>query len=159
MAKDPSRTARSRLTFELSRQTGLRRTPSSARLSTNGAQEAKGQIKLNHLIFTKMRKEEVRLTQVYRINGRLVVADSIEGAINIYREWMTPGCPDINNVERMGNDSYSCVGNEALMYSESSALAEELKQVYDMNNELEARLKEVTAQLIDLQQANCAAGK
>ena len=32
-----------RLTFELSRQTGLRRTPSSARLSTNGAQEAKGQ--------------------------------------------------------------------------------------------------------------------
>ena len=31
-------------TFELSRQTGLRRTPSSARLSTNGAQEAKGQI-------------------------------------------------------------------------------------------------------------------
>lgn len=106
-----------------------------------------------------MKKEEVRLTQVYRINGRLVVADSIEGAINIYREWMTPGCPDINNVERMGNDSYSCVGNEALMYSESSALAEELKQVHDMNNELEARLKEVTAQLIDLQQANCAAGK
>ena len=34
---------RSRLTFELSRQTGLRRTPSSARLSTYGAQEAKGQ--------------------------------------------------------------------------------------------------------------------
>ena len=27
----------------LSRQTGLRRTPSSARLSTNGAQEEKGQ--------------------------------------------------------------------------------------------------------------------
>ena len=38
-----SPTARSRLTFELSRQTGLRRTPSSARLSTYGAQEAKGQ--------------------------------------------------------------------------------------------------------------------
>ena len=43
----PSQTARSRLTFELSRQTGLRRTPSSARLSTNGAQEAKGQKKKN----------------------------------------------------------------------------------------------------------------
>ena len=42
--ENPSQTARSRLTFELSRQTGLRRTPSSARLSTNGAQEAKGQI-------------------------------------------------------------------------------------------------------------------
>ena len=106
-----------------------------------------------------MRKLYVRLTQVYRINGRLVVADSIEGAINIYREWMTPGCPDINNVERMGNDSYSCVGNEALMYSESSALAEELEQVHAKNYELEARLKEVTAQLIDLQQASCAAGK
>ena len=57
----------------------------------------------------------------------------------------------------MGNDSYSCVGNEALMYSESSALAEELEQVHAKNYELEARLKEVTAQLIDLQQANCAA--
>ena len=31
------------MTFELSRQTGLRRTPSFARLSTYGAQEAKGQ--------------------------------------------------------------------------------------------------------------------
>ena len=65
-----------------------------------------------------MRKIEVTLTQVYRINGRLVVANSIEGAINTWREWNQPTCPDINNIERMGNDSYSCVGNDALVCAE-----------------------------------------
>lgn len=52
-----------------------------------------------------MHREQIRLTQVYRINGRLVVANSIEGAINTWREWMSPNCPDINNIERMGNDA------------------------------------------------------
>ena len=65
-----------------------------------------------------MRKIEVTLTQVYRINGRLVVANSIEGAINTWREWNQPTCHDINNIERMGNDSYSCVGNDALVCAE-----------------------------------------
>ena len=65
-----------------------------------------------------MKKIEVTLTQVYRINGRLVVANSIEGAINTWREWNQPTCPDINNIERMGNDSYSCVGNDALVCAE-----------------------------------------
>ena len=65
-----------------------------------------------------MKKEEVRLTQVYRINGRLVVANSIEGAINTWREWMSPSCPDINNIERLGNESSSNVGNYALVYAE-----------------------------------------
>lgn len=52
-----------------------------------------------------MHREQIRLMQVYRINGRLVVANSIEGAINTWREWMSPNCPDINNIERMGNDA------------------------------------------------------
>lgn len=65
-----------------------------------------------------MSKEQVRLTQVYRINGRLVVANSIEGAINTWREWMSPKCPDITNIERLGNDSDSCVGNDALVFAE-----------------------------------------
>ena len=45
-----------------------------------------------------MRKLYVRLTQVYRINGRLVVANSIEGAINTWREWKQPNCPDIRSI-------------------------------------------------------------
>ena len=65
-----------------------------------------------------MNKNEIRLTEVYRINGRLVVANSIEGAINTWREWNQPCCPDIRSIERMGNDSYQTVGNDALVYAE-----------------------------------------
>ena len=63
-------------------------------------------------------KNKVRLTQVYRINGRLVVANSIEGAINTWREWNQPNCPDIRSIERMGNDSYQTVGDDALVIAE-----------------------------------------
>lgn len=79
-----------------------------------------------------MHKEQVRLTQVYRINGRLVVANSIEGAINTWREWNQPNCPDIRSIERMGNDSYQTVGDDALV------IAEEL--CGDMTNELTEEL-------------------
>ena len=65
-----------------------------------------------------MRKLYVRLTQVYRINGRLVVANSIEGAINTWREWMSPNTPEIRSIERMGNDSYQAVGDDALVCAE-----------------------------------------
>ena len=65
-----------------------------------------------------MRKIEVTLTQVYRINGRLVVANSIEGAINTWREWNQPNCPDIRSIERMFNDSYQAVGEDALVCAE-----------------------------------------
>ena len=65
-----------------------------------------------------MRKIEVTLTQVYRINGRLVVANSIEGAINTWREWMSPNNPEIRSIERMGNDSYQAVGDDALVCAE-----------------------------------------
>ena len=65
-----------------------------------------------------MRQIEVRFTQVYRINGRLVVANSIEGAINTWREWMKPTTQDIRSIERMGNDSYQAVGDDALVCAE-----------------------------------------
>ena len=65
-----------------------------------------------------MHKIEVRFTQVYRINGRLVVANSIEGAINTWREWMKPTTQDIRSIERMGNDSYQTVGDDALVCAE-----------------------------------------
>ena len=65
-----------------------------------------------------MRQIEVRFTEVYRINGRLVVANSIEGAINTWREWMKPTTQDIRSIERMGNDSYQAVGDDALVCAE-----------------------------------------
>ena len=66
-----------------------------------------------------MTKDEIRMTQVYRINGRLVVANSIEGAINTWREWMSPSNPDIRNIERLGVDNYSIEFDEALVYAEA----------------------------------------
>ena len=69
---------------------------------------------------------------MYRINGCLVVANSIEGAINTWREWNQPNCPDIRSIERMGNDSYQTVGDDALV------IAEEL--CGDMTNELTEEL-------------------
>ena len=112
-----------------------------------------------------MRKLYVRLTQVYRINGRLVVANSIEGAINTWREWNQPNCTDIRSIERMGNDSYQTVGDDALVIAEelcgdvTNELTEELarkseeieKLTYDLQKcetycaDLERRNKELSA--------------
>lgn len=66
-----------------------------------------------------MHKIEVRLTQVYRINGRLVVANSIEGAINTWREWGNRETREIRSIERMANDSYQVpTGDDALVCAE-----------------------------------------
>lgn len=96
-----------------------------------------------------MRKIEVRLTQVYRINGRLVVANSIEGAINTWREWNQPNCPNIHRIELLGND-FPSVGNDALV------IAEEL--CGDMTNELTEELarksEEIEKLTYELEKAN-----
>ena len=66
-----------------------------------------------------MHKIEVRLTQVYRINGRLVVANSIEGAINTWREWGNRETREIRSIERIANDSYQVpTGDDALVCAE-----------------------------------------
>lgn len=65
-----------------------------------------------------MEKEQITLAQVYRINGRLVVANSQEDAVNIWREWMSPNCPAIKSIKRIGNDPTLHIGNEALVFKE-----------------------------------------
>lgn len=87
-----------------------------------------------------MSKTEIRLTQVYRINGRLVVANSIEGAINTWREWMSPSAPDIVNIEKLASDSYQCVGQEALVYAEGlcgDITAQFVEDIAKLNEEKE----------------------
>ena len=107
-----------------------------------------------------MRKIEVTLTQVYRINGRLVVANSIEGAINTWREWMSPNCPDINNIERMGNDSYSCVGNDALVFAEglcgdiTNQFVEDIARLNEEKEKLKYDLQKCEAYCADLERKN-----
>lgn len=104
-----------------------------------------------------MRKLYVRLTQVYRINGRLVVANSIEGAINTWREWNQPNCPDICSIERMGNDSYQTVGDDALVIAEelcgdmTNELTEELARKSEEIEKLTYDLKKAEAYTADLE--------
>ena len=104
-----------------------------------------------------MKKNEIRFVQVYRINGRLVVANSIEGAITTWREWNTPGCPEINSVERIGNDSYQCPAtNSALMFSDISGdiypqLTEELAEKSETIDRLRYELEKMKQLVEDLQ--------
>ena len=65
-----------------------------------------------------MEKEKITLAEVYRINGRLVVANSREEAINIWCEWMSPNCSTIKSIKRIGNDPALHIGNKALVFKE-----------------------------------------
>lgn len=104
-----------------------------------------------------MHKEQVRLTQVYRINGLLVVANSIEDAINTWREWMSPNCPDITYIERLGNDSYSCVGSEALVFADglcgdlTNQFVEDIARLNEEKEKLTYDLQKSEAYAADLQ--------
>ena len=116
-----------------------------------------------------MRKLYVRLTQVYRINGRLVVANSIEGAINTWREWNQPCCPDIRSIERMGNDSYQTVGDDALVCAEvlcgdiTSQFVEDIARLNEEREKLKYDLEKANAYATDLerkiQELSACAGK
>lgn len=103
-----------------------------------------------------MRQIEVRLTQVYRINGRLVVANSIEGAINTWREWMSPDCPEIRSVERMGNDTYQTVGDDALIYAEgicgdfTDSCVEQIARLSEERDKLKYELEKANAFIANL---------
>lgn len=45
-----------------------------------------------------------KLTEVYRIDGHLVVADSIEDAVKLYRKYIGSDCVTIDNVELVYGD-------------------------------------------------------
>ena len=116
-----------------------------------------------------MNKNEIRLTEVYRINGRLVVANSIEGAINTWREWNQPVCPDIRSIERMGNDSYQTVGDDALVCAEglcgdiTSQFVEDIARLNEEKEKLKYDLDKANAYAFNLEEKikalSTAAGK
>lgn len=104
-----------------------------------------------------MRKNDIRFVQVYRINGRLVVANSIEGAITTWREYMLPCSPDINSIERIGNDSYQFPGSsDGLMFSDISGdvypqLTEELAEKSETIERLRYELEKMKTLVEELQ--------
>lgn len=99
-----------------------------------------------------MHREQIRLTQVYRINGRLVVANSIEGAINTWREWMSPNCPDINNIERIGNDALLFA--EGLCGDLSNQFVENIARLTEGKERLMSALQKREAYCADLERRN-----
>ena len=99
-----------------------------------------------------MSKEQVRLTQVYRINGRLVVANSIEGAINTWREWMSPNCPDITNIERLGNDAL--VFAEGLCGDITNQYVEDIARLVQEKEKLTYDLQKCETYCEDLKRRN-----
>ena len=107
-----------------------------------------------------MNKNEIRLTEVYRINGRLVVANSIEGAINTWREWNQPCCPDIRSIERMGNDSYQTVGDDALVYAEgicgdfTDSCVEQIARLSEERDKLKYELEKANTFIANLRPAD-----
>ena len=46
-----------------------------------------------------------KLTEVYRIDGHLVVADSIENAVKLYRKYLGNDFATIDNVELVYGDT------------------------------------------------------
>ena len=105
-----------------------------------------------------MNKIEVRFTQVYRINGRLVVANSIEGAINTWRVFNQPVCPDIRNIERMANDSYQMIGDDALVCAEglcgdiTHQFVDDLARLNEENARLKNELEKSQSRVFELEE-------
>ena len=94
---------------------------------------------------------DITFTEVYRINGRLVVANSLEGAIVTWRERMS-GCGiDIMKIERMENDSPTeppALENCAMMFTDICGedgmhrqSQEEISMLQMENRELKAKLE------------------
>lgn len=107
-------------------------------------------------------KERIRQVEVYRINGRLVVANSIDGAVGTWRAWMHPSQPDIDTIERVHNSEQHS-SNAALLHDsinghdtcsaenvsriteEAARLAEECARLNEENAKLKAQLDQLTS--------------
>ena len=79
-------------------------------------------------------------TSVWRINGRLVVADEVEEAIALYRKYRTPNDADIETIERVFGDE--CNGDAITVEGtdQKRHFAEQLAKLTEENEKLKARI-------------------
>jgi len=99
-----------------------------------------------------MEKKKIRLTQVYRIDGRLVVANSIEGAINTWYEWSGPEYPDITNIEKISNYQHALVYAEGLCGDITAPLKEDIATLNQEREKLRYELEKREAYCRDLEE-------
>lgn len=77
-----------------------------------------------------MKKEDVSCTQVWKINGHLVVANDIEGALKIWRAWHAPAEPELHTVERISREDGAALiqKGEAALLTHKSSLADSFRE-------------------------------
>lgn len=82
-------------------------------------------------------------TSVWRINGRLVVADEVEEAIAIYRKYKTPNDADIETIERVFGDE--CNGDAITVEdtNQERRFAEQLAALTEENEKLKADIQRI----------------
>ena len=94
---------------------------------------------------------DITFVEVYRINGRLVVAHSLEGAIVTWRERMAGCGTDITKIEKMENNDPTeppALENRAMMFTDICGedglhrqSQEEIAMLKWENDELTAKLE------------------
>ena len=79
-------------------------------------------------------------TSVWRINGRLVVADEVEEAIALYRKYKTPNDADIEKIERVFGDECNGAAITVEGTDHERHFAEQLAKLTEENEKLKARI-------------------
>lgn len=93
---------------------------------------------------------DITFTEVYRINGRLVVANSLEGAIVTWRERMQGSGIQITKIERMENNSPTeppALENRAMMFTDICGEDGMHRQSMEEIASLKSEIAELTAKL------------
>ncbi len=77
-----------------------------------------------------MKKSDVICTQVWKINGHLVVANDIEGALKIWRAWHAPAEPELHTVERISREDGAALiqKGEVALLTHKSSLADSFRE-------------------------------
>ena len=84
-------------------------------------------------------------TKVFRVNGKLTVAKTIEQAIELYRKFAAPAAVDVNSVEQVSGSQY-CIDGDALTVDVQDLerhYAEQLAKLVEENERLKAGRKHV----------------
>lgn len=80
------------------------------------------------------------LTKVYRINGKLVVADGMEDAIKVYRDWCSPTPVTIEKAGLVFGDSANMDCDAVIADSDRKA-EETIAILTEENEKLKEQLK------------------
>ena len=77
-----------------------------------------------------MHKSDIGHTQVWKINGHVLVAPDIESALRIWRAWHAPAEPELHTVERISREDGAALiqKGEAALLTHKSSLADSFRE-------------------------------